>query len=348
VSNQEGNVVYQNKQSTQLFGKQFCHLIDLAHHTSGKWFKMDGKSPINAFELPFGGFAADLDENIEYEYLFQLDSDQNIPLQIKVNRNGAFEAKDVLYVWNFSDISESYYTSMKLEETNKHLDNFVRATAHDLKSPVTNIMNLFNLMDKFEDQDKKDMVLSKIKASAEKLDDLLGGLMEMVDAQGNKQINIEELNFNEVMEFVISECNLDGLADKVRIVSNFHVEKIVYNKAYLRSIFLNLINNAIKYRDESRLCEITISTQLHGDEVVLKVADTGSGIDLDKHQDNLFKPFKRLTAKGSGKGIGLNLIKNFVEKNGGHVFVESKVGEGTTFACVLVPYPNNDLQTSMF
>lgn len=135
---------------------------------------------------------------------------------------------------------------------------------------------------------------------------------------------------------------------KAKISIDFEVETIVYNKAYLRSILYNLISNCIKYRDVNRPLEIKISNRQNNNEIWLKVEDNGLGIDLTKYSGLLFKPFKRLTNQGSGKGIGLSLIKQFVEKNGGQIFVDSEPGEGTTFVCVLIPFPNEALQTSLF
>ena len=118
--------------------------------------------------------------------------------------------------------------------------------------------------------------------------------------------------------------------------------EINYNKAYLSSILYNLISNAIKYRKEGRLPHIRVKSalQLNGD-VELTVADNGIGIDLEYHGDDIFKPFTRLTTNRPGKGIGLNIVKNFVERNGGTVKVESSKGLGTTFKLNLRPISPN-------
>lgn len=73
------------------------------------------------------------------------------------------------------------------------MDDFVRATAHDLRSPISDMKNLFNLLDKIKDQEKRGFMLEKIKDSVFKLDDLLNGLMQMVDAQNNQHLMISSV-----------------------------------------------------------------------------------------------------------------------------------------------------------
>ena len=75
--------------------------------------------------------------------------------------------------------------------------------------------------------------------------------------------------------------------------------------------------------------------------MTLAFADNGLGIDLSRQGHKLFRPFSRLTTRGEGKGLGLYLIKNMVEKNGGKVMLHSTPGQGTTVTCYLVEYASN-------
>lgn len=341
-----GKLLFSNASAEVLFEQRFKNVIEFTHVTGGRWLKNDNKTPVNLFDLPFTQEADQVDEAVEFEY-FYLKSDEALPIEVSCSKI-PLSNKESILVWHFRIIQEAYRARKKMEEANANLDDFVRATAHDLRSPISNMKNLFNLLDKIEDQEKRGFMLDKIKDSVFKLDDLLNGLMQMVDAQNNQHLMIEKLRFEDVYDFVMNDLEEQVDVAKTKISIDFEVETIVYNKAYLRSILYNLISNCIKYRDVNRPLEIKISNRQNNNEIWLKVEDNGLGIDLTKYSGLLFKPFKRLTNQGSGKGIGLSLIKQFVEKNGGQIFVDSEPGEGTTFVCVLIPFPNEALQTSLF
>jgi signal transduction histidine kinase len=113
---------------------------------------------------------------------------------------------------------------------------------------------------------------------------------------------------------------------------------IFSDKAYLDSILLNLITNAIKYRKKEHAPVIHISAKAEGENIVLRVIDNGSGIDLKKHGHQLFGMFKTFHGNREARGIGLFLIKNQIEAMGGSITVQSAPGEGTSFSIEL-PIP---------
>lgn len=346
AANAQGEILFQNNAIESIFGRRFHSLIEFTHATAGYWLKNDNKTPIHLFDLPFTQEFEEIDPALEFEFFYEVNQ-KEIPFEINCSKVH-FRAGVELAVWQFRNIYEAFNSRRKMEEANASLDDFVRATAHDLRSPISNMKNLFSLLDKIEEETKRTFVLEKVRDSVFKLDELLNGLMQMVDAQNNHHLMIEQLDFQQVLDFV---CN--DLQDRIEecgasIKANFEVDKVVYNKAYLRSIMHNLISNAIKYRDKARPLEIQVSNRRNNNEIWLRVEDNGMGIDLDKYGKLLFQPFKRLTNVGSGKGIGLSLIKQFVEKNGGQIFVDSEVGSGTTFVCVLNPFSSEILQPSLF
>ena len=103
------------------------------------------------------------------------------------------------------------------------------------------------------------------------------------------------------------------------------------NEPYLESIIYNLFSNALKYRSEKRVLELSISTFKDGNDVVLKICDNGVGIDLESYGQKLFGLYQRFHDHVGGKGMGLYLVKTQVEALGGSIAVESKVDHGTTF-----------------
>jgi signal transduction histidine kinase len=106
--------------------------------------------------------------------------------------------------------------------------------------------------------------------------------------------------------------------------------KIVFTKKNFKSIFYNLISNALKYRHAERNPHITLTCQLQGAYQVVSVEDNGLGLNT-KDENKIFGMFKRQHNHVEGSGIGLYLVKRMIENAGGKITVESKLGIGSTF-----------------
>ena len=105
--------------------------------------------------------------------------------------------------------------------------------------------------------------------------------------------------------------------------------------AYLDSIILNFLTNAIKYRSAKRTLIIELSTSIDNEFVVFKIRDNGLGIDLDKYGDKLFQMYKTFHYNEDAIGIGLFITRNHIESLGGKVEVKSEVDQGTEFSIYL-------------
>jgi signal transduction histidine kinase len=113
--------------------------------------------------------------------------------------------------------------------------------------------------------------------------------------------------------------------------------------AYLDSILLNLITNAIKYRSPERQPVIELSTETEGEYLVLLVKDNGLGLDLQKFKDKLFGMYKTFHNNPNSRGIGLFITKNQIEAMNGKVEVESQVNVGTTFKIYFPQIKQNNI-----
>ena len=113
------------------------------------------------------------------------------------------------------------------------------------------------------------------------------------------------------------------------------VEKVHYIPAYLESMLLNFITNAIKYRKPDVRPEIRVFTYEEDKKKYLVVQDNGIGIDMDLHGEKVFQLYKTFHNNPDAVGLGLFLTRNQVEAVGGKVFVESKVGKGCKFTVQL-------------
>jgi signal transduction histidine kinase len=116
------------------------------------------------------------------------------------------------------------------------------------------------------------------------------------------------------------------------IVSDFSEQETLQAvPAYVQSIFFNLIDNAIKYRDPNRLLTLTIGLTVEADYICISFSDTGRGIDLSLHGAKIFNLYSRFHPDITGKGKGLFLVKTQLDAMGGKIEVESETNRGSTF-----------------
>lgn len=226
-----------------------------------------------------------------------------------------------------------------LTSINGLLEDFVSIAAHDLRSPVASIKTMSQMIDSTEDPEKKIALFYNLRPLVSKMERTIDGLIEMINIKKSNQEIFKKIELKTLCYEVI-----DALSDEIKkyggeIIFNFdRATSIVYVENYLRSILTNLIHNALKYSSKERKPVISIVTESDSDFFVLSVKDNGIGINLESAGKHLFKPFTRFTDREEGKGMGLYIIKNIIEKNGGFVKVQSSIGEGTTFTCSLKQY----------
>ena len=110
---------------------------------------------------------------------------------------------------------------------------------------------------------------------------------------------------------------------------------IYYPAVHLKSIFQNLLTNAIKYKQNGHPPKIDITTCCEDKFVVLEVKDQGMGIDMNLYKDKLYGLFQRFHTHVEGSGIGLHMIYSIVESYGGRIYIESEVNKGTIFKIYL-------------
>lgn len=226
----------------------------------------------------------------------------------------------------------------ELSRKNKKLEQFAYAVSHDLKNPVINIIGLIDLLDeKKAVKDREALkVFDMLKYSSTQLEKLIKGLVELLRVRNEGEVDMENVVFNEVFEEVKSAISLQIKESKATIQANFSaLESIEYNKTYLYSIFYNLLSNAIKYRDNYRPLIITIQSFTTETHQGFYIEDSGLGMDLDSNKDKLFKMFQRFHDHVEGTGVGLHLINEIVESQGGKIEVESQLRVGTKFIVYL-------------
>jgi len=226
--------------------------------------------------------------------------------------------------------------NQQLARTNQDLDNFVYAASHDLKQPVNNLRGLFDELCRtatFHDPDEA-LVLRLFDDALNTLTTTITDLAAVVQEQRRPvEEPAEPVAFASLAAEVLHVLGPQLQATQGRIETDFSpLPELRYVRAHLRTVLLNLMGNALKYRHLSRPARIRVRTYLSASGPVLEVRDNGLGMNLDRDGSELFHLFRRFHPQVSeGTGVGLFLVNRLVQAAGGHIEVESQEGQGTTF-----------------
>jgi PAS domain S-box-containing protein len=250
-------------------------------------------------------------------------------------------------VTEFRDITERKLNEEKMAEQNQkivavaeelrrknhQLQEFTQIVSHNLRSPVGNILTLLTFYENAKNEQEKDEYIALLKESSVTTLTMLNELNEILKIKQDKNIPKQDIQFEKMVQQVTSMLTARITEVKAQITFNFsQAPTIHYPAIYLESILLNLLDNALKYRSPERLPEITIETYRdNADHLILAVRDNGLGINLERYRHQVFKLRKTFHHHPESRGIGLFMIKNQIEAMGGHIAVESKENEGTTF-----------------
>jgi signal transduction histidine kinase len=223
----------------------------------------------------------------------------------------------------------------KLENQNAELERFTYTVSHDLKSPLITIRGFADYLRRDLDAGDTERVrqdLDRISQSAERMQELLGDLLEL--SRIGRLVNPPEaVPFQVIVEEALALLQGSIQARGVRLVCNQELPVIFGDRARLVEVVQNLVENAIKFMGKQMEPCIQIGAQdkTIDDMPVFYVRDNGMGIEPQYHE-KIFGLFEKLDARGEGTGIGLALVKRIIEVHGGMIWVESYgVGQGSTF-----------------
>ena len=222
-------------------------------------------------------------------------------------------------------------TNQHLIEQNNELQQFSYTVSHNLRGPVASMLGLLNIHRYSQDSDERQRILTLLENSAKSLETVIADLNKIIDIRRDKYAVFEKVYMDRELDLIRQTLNSFIKKTGATIEADFQVNEITTVKAYLNSILYNLISNAIQYRSFNRTPVVSISTARSDGFVEIRVSDNGLGIDLDKHQEEMFKIYKRFHLHTEGKGLGLYLVKQKVEKLNGRIEVASVPDTGTTF-----------------
>ncbi|SHJ72385.1 Signal transduction histidine kinase [Reichenbachiella agariperforans] len=223
-----------------------------------------------------------------------------------------------------------------LKDRNIHLEQFNYIISHNMRAPVANISGLLNLYNyDVPDTPFNAIVMDKLKDTYSHLDFVLRDLTSILEAKQLVDKRRENVYFEELILRIQHMLKRDLENANASISFNFEIKCIHSIHAFWYSIFLNLTTNAIKYRKTDTPCRIKISSKIKHEKIQITFKDNGIGIDMIKHQHEIFGLYKRFHKNIDGKGMGLMMIKTQVETMGGTINVKSKPNEGACFTIKL-------------
>ncbi len=222
----------------------------------------------------------------------------------------------------------------QLTFANKQLESFSYSVSHDLRAPLRAISGFAAIIARRhrqaldeEGQHYFDNIVQASDRMSQLIDDLLA--YSRIGRSGVRRVAI---SLEEILSPIVSDLqgHLAGLCGKIELAEG--LPTVQGDATLLNQIFSNLIENALTYRKPDHPPFIRIDYQQEGAQVIIQVSDNGIGIPAG-HHEKIFNIFQRLHSDDEypGTGIGLATVKKAVDLLGGAVWVESKVGEGSTF-----------------
>jgi signal transduction histidine kinase len=227
------------------------------------------------------------------------------------------------------DITESKMAAAELAQANKELQSFAYVASHDLQEPLRKMRAFSDMLSREVISDKGKKFVHKIEDAAERMTALVNDVLELSTIKDNLKMVDHKLCDS-------IKVALDDLDMRVR-ETNATVNvacgglTVTADPKYLSQVFMNLVNNAIKFSKQTPVIDIWCEET--STETLVYVRDNGIGMDMDSVR-TIFEPFRRLNARHeyAGSGIGLAIVKKIVDLHKATIDVSSMLGEGTTFS----------------
>lgn len=209
--------------------------------------------------------------------------------------------------------------------------DFISNVSHEIKTPLAVLQNYAKALNSSKlTEDKRKEYLNGIIIQTQKLSGLISNILKLNKLENQELVpEFKEFDLSELVR--VCALNFESLLEKKNLELECDIDevKIVNSESLLEIVLNNLISNAIKFTDEGK---ISISLKQDKTYATIKIADTGCGISKEVGKHIFDKFYQADTSHSSeGNGLGLALVKKVIDVIGGEIFVESKVGVGTTF-----------------
>ncbi|MBC3796934.1 PAS domain-containing sensor histidine kinase [Acetobacterium tundrae] len=265
------------------------------------------------------------------------EKDKRAAELVNANKKLAFQ-KDKIEEFNNQLEFRVMERTAELESLNKELEAFSYSISHDLKAPLRHIAGYVSLLlKKYGNLFPKEgeHYLDMISFSVENMGELIEGLLHL-SRSSRIDMNKRFLNMNEIVDTLIQPVKEQEIDRKIE----FKIEPMPLafgDLEMMRSVWANLIENAVKFTRKKDLTKIVIGATENENEIIYYIKDNGVGFDMN-YASKLFTVFQRLHLRKDyeGTGIGLATVQRVITRHGGKIWAESKVGEGATFYFSLI------------
>lgn len=301
------------------------------------------------FNQRFAAIHSGKDDNIRFESVHRRKDGSIYPVEINAQLRQV--GKSTYYVAITRNIEDRVtferqlkQLNAKLESSNEELEKFAHMAAHDLREPLRMVKSFLDLLEKrYGDRlDPKGLeYLHFASDGAKRMNELVSELLAYAKL-GSEGSAVETIKATELVNEVIGLCEAEIVGKEAQI-SVGQLPEIQGIKTPLRTLFQNLVSNALKYQHAGNKPEVRIDCETSNGSWRFTVTDNGIGIDESDH-GKIFQLFNRLHSRSEypGSGIGLATCKRIVEMHGGQIGVQSSLGKGSTFYFTLPSVPKTD------
>ena len=244
-------------------------------------------------------------------------------VRLKINTNKSLSEKNEQIQ---AQISE-------LNALNMEKNEMIEIVAHDLKNPLTSALSISGLLGSGKITEEQREYLSLIKKSLNRMNSLVAKILEIkVLESPSLKTNYSNVDLKQVAEQVISALKIQSDNKKIRIVTDLDEVVASLDRSLVVQIIDNLLSNAIKFSNHNSTVHVTLKDE--NQTIRFEVEDEGPGIK-EEDQPKLFQKFQKLHARPTGgensTGLGLSIVKKYVEAMQGKVWCESEFGKGSRF-----------------
>lgn len=334
----EGILIVNNNDEIKYANEAFCKL------SGYEFFEMEGKSATLLFASETNNKEIvqtrieDRKQNISSQYEIQITTKNGDKKWLLVG-GSPYKDKDGNVIGSIgihADINDRKIAEQNLISSNSELEIFVYKASHDLRGPLASIIGLVNVSNyEIKDEVAKEY-MNMIGTSTQKLDHTLKELVKTMKIKDTSRFD-DKIDFNKLIQTKLGEFKYFNGYDNLTIAVNVSLDKDFYsNNFLLETIFQNLIENAIKYQNDTQSQSfLKIDVVSVNNKVQIVFEDNGIGIKSSV-QGLIFDMYYKAVESSKGSGLGLYLVKKCVEKLEGKVELRSFAGKGSTFTITLM------------
>jgi light-regulated signal transduction histidine kinase (bacteriophytochrome) len=303
------------------------------------WFRKEFDEHINWAGNPEKNINVISKDGVETQFVSPRTSFQIFTENIRGNSK-RWGSKNVIAVHLIRDLiletSHKQYITIKklndqLKKVNEELDSFSYTISHDLGTPLTvmklNAQMLLNSLSEIADKDKNK--INSIIGEIDNMAEMMQNVLQLSRAK-HSEIQLESIETNTTIQKITENAKITYDSQKSLVVIK-ECPEVLADKTMLHQVFLNIINNAVKYSSDREQPIIEIEGTESGDQIIYRIKDNGIGIP-EENKHKMFKIFNRMdnAKKFKGNGVGLSIVHRIMNRLGGNVDYESNK-DGTCF-----------------